>query len=92
MKTNRPGIYTNVMDFGARGDGVTDDTDAIQNVINSVYARGGGTVYFPFTPAGYRIAKPAAETVNGKACRSQLYLPSDIRSLPHLFRSVAART
>jgi len=77
MKPNGPGNYTNVLDFGARGDGVTDDTDAIQRTIDHVYARGGGTVYFPFTPAGYRIAKPAAETVAGKACRSQLYIPSD---------------
>lgn len=70
-------FYASVMDFGAMGDGVTDDTDAIQSAINHVYARGGGTVYFPFTPKGYRIAKPAAETVDGKACRSQLYIPSD---------------
>jgi hypothetical protein len=35
----------------------------------------GGTVYFSFTLKGYRIAKPAAETVDGMACRSQLYIP-----------------
>lgn len=69
--------YISVTEFGAQGDGVTDDTDAIQAAINHVYARGSGTVYFPFTATGYRIAKPAAEEIDGKACRSQLYIPSD---------------
>jgi hypothetical protein len=69
--------YANVMDFGAKGDGLTDDTAAIQAVINTVFERGGGTVFFPFRPKGYRIASPAKETVDGKPCKSQLYIPSD---------------
>ena len=77
MNPAGPGLYANIVDFGAVGDGVNDDTDAIQRTINHVYARGGGTVYVPFSPRGYRIAKPAMDTVDGKACRSQLYIPSD---------------
>src|SRR5436853_2354618 len=46
-----PGRYTsytaNVRDFGAIGDGVSDDTNAITNVINYVNANGGGSVIFP---------------------------------------------
>jgi hypothetical protein len=43
-----------VRDFGAAGDGVTDDTVAIQAAIDSLAAT-GGTVFFP--PGTYRIAR-----------------------------------
>ena len=37
-----------VKDFGAVGDGATDDTTAIQYAITDVANAGGGTVYFPY--------------------------------------------
>lgn len=37
----------NIRWFGAKGDGTTDDTQAIQAAINAVYAAGGGSVYVP---------------------------------------------
>ena len=36
-----------VLDFGAVGNGVTDDTTAIKNAITAIRAAGGGEVYFP---------------------------------------------
>jgi len=66
----------NVRDFGAKGDGVHDDTPAIQAAIDAVAKRGAGVVYFPYAKGGYRLASPAKETVDGKPCRSQLYIPS----------------
>lgn len=37
----------NVRDFGARGNGVTNDTAAIQKANDEAAKRGGGQVYFP---------------------------------------------
>lgn len=40
-------LGVSVMDFGAVGNAVTDDTTAIQNAINYVSSLGGGDVLFP---------------------------------------------
>lgn len=40
-------IAVNVKDFGAIGDGFSDDTKAIQDAINFVSENGGGTVFLP---------------------------------------------
>jgi hypothetical protein len=43
---NRFADVVNVKDFGAKGDGTTDDTAAIQAAVNSLSLT-GGTVFFP---------------------------------------------
>jgi hypothetical protein len=39
--------YINVKKFGAKGDGTTNDRNAIQSALDAVAASGGGTIYFP---------------------------------------------
>lgn len=46
----------NVLDYGAVGDGVTDDTTAIKNAILACKSNGGGIVYFPKTANEYIVS------------------------------------
>ncbi len=50
-----PAGIVSVMDYGAAGDGNTDDTQAIQTAVSS-----GDTIYFP--PGSYRISQPIVIT------------------------------
>lgn len=55
-----------VKDYGATGDGVTDDTAAIQAAIDSLTAT-GGTVYFP--PGTYLISAELTASISGLELR-----------------------
>jgi hypothetical protein len=51
--------WVNVKDYGARGNGITDDTPAMLAAITEAIARpGGNVVYFPATNPSYLIASP----------------------------------
>ena len=63
------GAPANVLDFGAKGDGVTDDTVAIQAALNS----GAGVIFFPF--GTYQIAGGVNPTT------TTLIVPSTVHEL-----------
>lgn len=50
-------LMLNVVDFGAFGDGVTDDTAAVRAALLAARDRGGATVYFP--PGEYLMSNYA---------------------------------
>lgn len=46
-KTNDLLPFISVKAYGAKGDGVTDDTNAIKSALNDLVPAVGGTIYFP---------------------------------------------
>ena len=60
-----PAVILNLRDFGAVGDGVTDDGPALQQALNALASSGGGTL---FVPAGrYALITPTAKDFTGLA-------------------------
>jgi hypothetical protein len=54
--------WFNVKDYGAVGNGTTNDAAAIQLAIDAAYAAGGGEVWFP--PATYKVTSTLTMKVN----------------------------
>lgn len=54
----------NVLDYDAKGDGVTDDTDAFDAAIVALVAAGGGVLRIPYTPAGYVVSRVLIQSSN----------------------------
>lgn len=77
MAFELPAMVADITQYGAKGDGVTDDTAAIQRAIDAVAAAGGGKVYLPYTTNGYLVASPGRETdAAGRPVRAQLVIPA----------------
>ncbi|UVL01136.1 M10 family metallopeptidase C-terminal domain-containing protein [Pseudomonas sp. B21-048] len=65
----------NVQNYGAKGDGITDDTAAIQSAIDAAAAAGGGQVYMP---TGTYIVSGGEEPSDGcLMLKSNVYLYGD---------------
>lgn len=63
----------NVKAYGAKGDGVTDDTDAIQAAIDACCKAGGGTVFIP--NGIYRLHKVQSRTDGTYTKTGHLFIP-----------------
>jgi hypothetical protein len=58
--TGEPFSAVSIRQFGAAGDGVTDDTSAIVATVSAACRAGGGTIYIP---SGIFIVDPAAASI-----------------------------
>lgn len=68
----------NVMDYGAVGNGIDDDSQAIEKAVNAARSNGGGIIYFP--AGGYHLNKtlriPPKTVLRGESReRCWIYLP-----------------
>lgn len=69
----------NVVSFGARGDGNTDDTTAFQRALDAAHLAGGGTVY---APPGRYLFRGTLDVPEGVSLRgSYLCVPSHTGTL-----------
>jgi len=78
--------WVSVKDFGATGDGTTDDTSFVQNCINTVRANGGGGIYFP--PGVYKITSVyyySNISFHGAGSSSQLFKPPTAEKFSRMF-------
>lgn len=70
LQTSFQQVIVNPLDFGAVGDGETDDTQAFQDAVDFIAQSGhGGILNIPYTPDGYCIMgsvdMPSNIVVNG---------------------------
>jgi len=65
-----------VDEFGAMGDGVTDDTSAIQGAMDAMAKAGGGTV---FVPEGRYVIKGVLTVPTGVLLRGEWAQPSPVK-------------
>jgi pectate lyase-like protein len=72
-KANKDNLPINVMEYGAVGDGSTDDTAAIQAAINA--CPDGGTVYFPANT--YKVIGSGTECLLLGTGNKTIYLVGD---------------
>jgi hypothetical protein len=47
--------WFNVLDYGAVGDGSTDDYTAVANALTDIYTNKGGVLVFPYKTLGYKL-------------------------------------
>ena len=76
IHTLLPGMF-NVRDFGAVGDGATNDYQAVQDALDAAASAGGGTVYFPRSTGTYRFGVTSGGRKKGVVVGSHTTVTGD---------------
>lgn len=79
--------------YSAAGDGVTDDTAAINAALAAANSQGGGVVYLPWTTSGYLISAPLElppmVTLAGETRVSLAEAPGTVPAVSRIIASAA---
>ena len=78
-----PDKVFNILDYGAEGNGIADDTKAVTQALGDIKKNGGGVLFFP--AGGYHLNKtfrlPDKTIIKGESReRSWIFLPDGFRT------------
>lgn len=86
------GQYFNVTEYGATGDGVTDDYTAIASAITAASSAGAGIVYFPAGTylVSQTLRRPSAVSMLGAGVAGTIIMGDDLTAQPVVGTTVTA--
>ena len=94
QKANMNDIFVSVMWFGAKGNGIDSDSQAIFDAVSYVRSKGGGTVFFPNTGSSYIVdrAMTVHENIDLIGNKTKLKRTHNYEVAPEVFNFLGNNT